>query len=129
MSFDWRPVLLASLLLGGLGRMPPAAAAPELLVVEPSTCVSLSEGRTCYLDTQVHWQVNSGSEHCLFVAGTNVPLYCAAGGRGQVSYAFSGDESQVLELRAANGAVVATTEIQVSWVYNGNQRRRSWRLF
>ncbi|MBQ1782782.1 MAG: DUF3019 domain-containing protein [Gammaproteobacteria bacterium] len=129
MSSDWCPLLFASLLAGGLGHAPLAAAAPELLMVEPSTCVSLSEGRTCYLDTRIHWQVNSVSEHCLFVAGSRDPLYCAAGGGGQLDYAFSGEESLQFELRNATGAVVANTEIQVSWVYNGNQRRRNWRLF
>lgn len=105
------------------------AEAGAVLEVIPSTCVSLSEGRTCYLDTHVHWQVASAAEHCLFVAGQRDPLSCTSNGRGDLDYPFSSDESEQLELRRADGELVATAEILVSWVYNGNQRRRGWRLF
>ena len=124
-----RPVLLVLLaMIASLGAAAEPSPAPGL-VVEPRSCVSLSRGRTCYLDTHIRWRVEGEGRHCLFVVGASEPVHCAAGGHGELVYAFSDSDSQALELRAADGVVVARAEILVSWVYDGNQRRRSWRLF
>lgn len=101
------------------------------LVAIPDTCVALREGRNCYADVEVSWRQQQIGNYCLRNSDSKHIIQCwLMQHKGLFRYEFDSTETVGFELiNSDNGKIVASTEIQLQWVYKNRQKKRRWRLF
>ncbi|MDN3378123.1 MULTISPECIES: DUF3019 domain-containing protein [unclassified Pseudoalteromonas] len=101
------------------------------LLAVPDTCVALREGRNCYADIALNWQQPEVGNYCLRDATSKHIMQCWLRQQsGQFNYAFDSVETIAFELiNSDNGKIIATTQVQLQWVYQNRQKKRRWRLF
>jgi hypothetical protein len=101
------------------------------LQVEPEKCVTLQQGRTCYLDVTVHWKNEVKGDFCLVQESVLEPLKCwNDSDNGALEFEFSSDRTLSLHLIELPGQhVIDSTEIAVKWVYKSRQKASIWRIF
>ncbi|WP_105213015.1 DUF3019 domain-containing protein [Pseudoalteromonas sp. T1lg22] len=118
--------------------LPSWAAQPEALSAElptllstPNTCVALRQGRTCYSDITLNWQVDNEERYCIRQNQATKPLHCwQQQQQGKLVFEFASKTAQGFELfHVTTGKVLARTEVRVQWVYTSGQKKRRWRLF
>lgn len=104
-------------------------AAP--LVALPDTCVALREGRNCYADVTLTWQLPTMGNYCLRDATSKYIMQCwLKQQNGMFEYTFDSQQSISFELFDSNTAqVMGSTEVKLQWVYQNRQKKRRWRLF
>lgn len=134
----WRFLALAVGLLAGqvFATEPAALASDWQLTLTPQHCVTLEQGRLCYADIRVSWQLLSAAvphqaaqpaQLCLYLAQQRLRCWPYQT-QGQWQFEFAAAQSQQLDLRVA-GQLVASRTIQVSWVQQKSRHKRQWRLF
>lgn len=103
----------------------------SVLVALPDTCVALREGRNCYAEVDITWHQQQVGNYCLRNAQSKHIMQCwLMQQKGLFRYQFDSAETIGFELISSdNGKVVASTEIQLQWVYQNRQKKRRWRLF
>lgn len=101
------------------------------LTAIPDTCVALREGRSCYADVTINWQQPLSGNYCLRDADTKHIIQCwLRQQHGEFSYAFDSVHTVSFELiNSDNGKKIATTQVQLQWVYKNRKKKRRWRLF
>ncbi|CAM4068860.1 DUF3019 domain-containing protein [Pseudoalteromonas ostreae] len=101
------------------------------LIALPDTCVALREGRSCYADIELSWQQSSIGNYCLRDATSKHIMQCwLRQSSGKLNYAFDSVESISFELiNSDTGKIIASTQVQLQWVYQNRQKKRRWRLF
>ena len=104
------------------------------LHAQPNKCVALNQGRECFANILIKWQLENVNDYCLLVKHTDgklTELKCwQQTSRGQFSYEFQSTRGlQLLLNRSTDNQTVDTESIQVSWLYQANARKRRWRLF
>ncbi|MFC3032238.1 DUF3019 domain-containing protein [Pseudoalteromonas fenneropenaei] len=101
------------------------------LATTPQTCVSLRQGRNCYIELEINWQVNAAQPVCIKNRNTDIVLECWQDSlQGAFKYDFNHTESQTFELITQHGGQsLASADVQVQWVYTNRQEKRRWRLF
>ncbi|KJZ00813.1 MULTISPECIES: DUF3019 domain-containing protein [Pseudoalteromonas] len=101
------------------------------LLATPNTCVALRQGRTCYSDIELQWQVANDAAYCIREQTKQQPLHCWQGQRqGYIIVDFASPKAVRFELfPRASGETIADTEVRVQWVYTNGQKKRRWRLF
>lgn len=118
--------------------LPSWATQPEALAAEipallstPNTCVALRQGRTCYSDITLNWQVDNEERYCIRQSQATKPLHCwQQQQQGELVFEFASKTAQSFELfHVTSGKVLASTEVRVQWVYTSGQKKRRWRLF
>ncbi|MFT7675683.1 MAG: hypothetical protein ACI845_004110 [Gammaproteobacteria bacterium] len=99
--------------------------------VEPQKCVTLQQGRTCYLDVTVTWQNKMKGDYCLVQESILEPLKCWNNAdNGQFKFEFSGDRTHSLHLvKQPNKRIIHSSEITVKWVYKSRNQASVWRVF
>ena len=111
---------------------PSAKQADNQLLIQPNTCVSLHQGQTCFASLTLSWHTAEKNNYCLYSSAQIEPVQCWVNSQqGQVTQSFSSDHSLRFYLQAdGSDTHVAESEVQVSWVYQKQQKSRlSWRLF
>ncbi len=105
-------------------------ASSNSLVLTPSKCVTLKEGKVCYEDIEVSWHTLQRGNYCLFSSQQTHPLTCWRQARsGQYRFEFKQSHSVLYQLRQMNtNELIAKQRISVKWVYK-NRPNSSWRLF
>jgi hypothetical protein len=121
------------LLLIGIGAFPimPASAADLTLISKPAKCVSLKQGNICYQDIVMHWQSSEAADYCLYNQMEPEPIKCwQEQDHGEFGFEFSFAETQkyVMRLQGENKDL-ATSTIEVKWVYKVRRNQFSWRVF
>ncbi len=103
----------------------------DALIALPDTCVALREGRNCYAEVDITWHQQQIGNYCLRNAQSKHIMQCwLMQQKGLFRYQFDSAETVGFELISSdNGKVVASTEIQLQWVYKNRQKKRRWRLF
>lgn len=101
------------------------------LVALPDTCVALREGRNCYADVTLTWQLPTMGNYCLRDATSKYIMQCwLKQQNGMFEYTFDSQQSISFELFDSNTAqVMGSTEVKLQWVYQNRQKKRRWRLF
>jgi len=103
-----------------------------VLNLQPNKCVALHKGRTCYAKIKINWHVLEHGNFCLHKnSQTNTELACWSNKKqATLEYEFASQSSAEFVLKEKNsGKVVASSKINVSWLYNSSNKRRRWRLF
>lgn len=100
------------------------------LYLEPTKCVTLKEGKTCYQDVIVNWKTNDLGEYCLLQANLPKPLKCWNGvNSGQHKFEFSHSNSTDFYLVSKlDNTRIAKQHFSVKWVYK-KRPTLGWRLF
>ncbi|WP_233998424.1 DUF3019 domain-containing protein [Pseudoalteromonas sp. T1lg48] len=101
------------------------------LLSTPNTCVALRQGRTCYSDITLNWQVSDEERYCIRQSQATQVLHCwQQQQQGELVLEFASATAQGFELfHVTTGKVLASTEVRVQWVYTSGQKKRRWRLF
>lgn len=122
--------LLVSLV--GMNVIPSAAANELRLQLKPSQCVAIHQGKTCYVDIELHWQATSVGEYCLYSSQQTEPLKCwRKANNGLFEREIVARENVLFRLRETkSGGVTISKELEMAWVYKRNAKARSsWRMF
>ncbi len=124
-------VLLSLLLISNFVSAEQSSIAEGELVAVPDTCVALREGRSCYADVVLHWQQPEEGNYCLRDTETKHIIKCwMRQQQGEFNYAFDSKHSVSFELiNSDSSKAIATTQVQLQWVYKNRQKKRRWRLF
>lgn len=135
-QFKW--ILLLGLFVSALSSFTTFAQSRNTMQVglhaQPNKCVALNQGRECFANVLIDWQLESVDDYCLLIKhldGKLTELKCwEQTSRGQLSFEFqSTRDLQLLLTRSADNETVAAESIQVSWLYQASTRKRRWRLF
>lgn len=125
-----------STLLGIVLLLPIESSAQESidevqLTSTPAKCVSLKQGRTCYQDIAFRWKSNTVANYCLYQQDEDEPIKCwPQQKQGYVDYHFAQTKSLNYFLRLKNQEDnIATTTVEVKWVYKRHSDRYGWRIF
>ncbi|MBS3796309.1 MULTISPECIES: DUF3019 domain-containing protein [unclassified Pseudoalteromonas] len=109
----------------------PGPSPSSALLSTPNTCVALRQGRTCYSDITLSWQVANEERYCIRQSQATQVLHCwQQQQQGELVLEFASATAQGFELvHVTTGKVLASTEVRVQWVYTSGQKKRRWRLF
>jgi hypothetical protein len=101
------------------------------LEAKPNVCVALREGRPCFSHIEFSWLQPENEHYCLRAADTKHIIGCwDSNKRPTLLYQFESSSNALFELfNPKSGDPIATTEVQVQWVYTQRQKKRRWRLF
>lgn len=107
------------------------------MIAQPNKCVALTQGRRCYAQVSISWTSNSENDVCLVDLDKQLELYCwRSKTQGRYLYEMASSTDINLALVRKTDAILssqnpqlASTTLKVSWLYEGNTRKRRWRLF
>jgi hypothetical protein len=130
----WRKLTLLCFIFLSLTISVNAQEGSELsnaLSAKPERCIALNEGQMCYQQISFTWQAKKSAYYCLRIVDENKQLFCWENSK-QASYDYDlqSKTNKTFELIDAKGNVIATTSIEIAWVYKAkSQRPVTWRLF
>jgi len=101
----------------------------SVLTAQPTSCITLHQGRECYTNITLHWQSIDVDDYCLFQEKKQ--LRCWKNSRNNMaSITFESSENITFYLvKRDSDTVLAETTITVGWVHKATPRKRRWRLF
>ncbi len=127
---------IASLLFIALNLITPFSYAAEvtpnniIFTAQPTMCVALTQGRTCYANVTIEWNTVKEGDFCILQKASNKQLKCWQQTQGKIfSFEFESNKSITYQLIKDNNELVAETTINVTWVHKKSPRKRRWRLF
>lgn len=101
------------------------------LNIQPSRCIALREGQTCYQTLSIEWQTPETGEYCLYDLEANILIHCwQQASQGVYEFEFEGNKSVQYVLMDRDKTPIAKADLEVNWVYKKQVERTStWRLF
>ncbi|WP_168203974.1 DUF3019 domain-containing protein [Aliikangiella coralliicola] len=102
------------------------------LEIKPGQCVALHQGQECYVDVEFSWKVGQQGDYCLYSSQQKPALKCwRKKQNGWFKREIVANENVMFFLKAADSQVIlATSELEMAWVYKKNSRSHStWRMF
>jgi hypothetical protein len=103
----------------------------KFLKIKPNNCVAISQGRDCFADLEISWQLSQPKNVCLFELGVERPIKCwSKKHKGSYSVSFVAKiDTEFLLVNAASGEVLINEVMSVTWVYRESRKKRRWRVF
>lgn len=120
------------LLSGVVGLLPLNMLAAEVILSShPAKCVSLKQGNVCYQEVHMQWRSSEAADYCLLNHEQEKPLKCwQHQDHGSLRFEFEFPETQKYVIRKAGSEDdLASTVIEVKWVYKVRRSQSSWRVF
>lgn len=104
------------------------------LVVKPTKCITLRQGRPCFAQIEIRWQSVIKDDFCLYHyknEGVQQLIHCWENSQGErFIFNFESSEKITFELiNQQNKNIRLFTAVEVSWVHKGTPQKRRWRLF
>jgi len=104
---------------------------------QPSNCIALRHGRTCYANVTLSWNNPIKQDYCLYIKQPKLKftqlsaIKCWKNSNGnQVIFNFESDKKIEFQLLSSTDKrVVAEAVVDVSWVHKATPRKRRWRIF
>ena len=104
---------------------------------QPSNCIALRHGRTCYANVTLSWYSPIKQDYCLYIKQAKVklaqlpPLKCWKNSNGnQIVFNFESNKKIEFQLLSStNKHIIAEAMVDVSWVHKATPRKRRWRIF
>lgn len=114
-------------------KAPKRSASSKATIVQmqarPVSCVTLSEGQSCFIKLTISWESNIPIQACL-ISEQSPEGTCWRNERsGEFKADMSLTEDTVWRLLGNQGQPLAEVEVSVAWVYKSRRSRRNWRLF
>jgi len=109
----------------------PTLTASVQFSAKPSQCVALHEGRTCYAQITLSWQINDNGDYCVFEKSKKRLIACWQKGLiNEAKFDFESNEKvEFILIKKGETQPLAETFVDVSWVHKASPRKRRWRLF
>ncbi|MEM0911480.1 MAG: DUF3019 domain-containing protein [Pseudomonadota bacterium] len=103
----------------------------NILILSPSKCIAISEGRDCYADIQISWTLDAAKDVCLFSDLESTPLKCwnSKASAKETFELVSNSSIHFRLLDTNNDELLAESTLKVTWIYKKQQRKRRWRVF
>jgi hypothetical protein len=102
---------------------------------QPSNCIALRHGRTCYANVILRWSNPIRQDYCLYIKHQKpaqlTTLKCWKNSKGN-QFTFNFESNKKIEfqlLSSIDKRVVAEAVVEVSWVHKATPRKRRWRIF
>ena len=111
-----------------------ASVEPETVFIttlsaQPTSCITLHQGRKCYTDITIEWQSTISDDYCLY-QGKNIIHCWPKSNKDKKLISFESKENVIFYLAKRNsGEILAETTVTIGWVHNATPRKRRWRLF
>ncbi len=104
---------------------------------QPSNCIALRHGRTCYANVTLSWYTPIKEDYCLYIKQPKIKLIqlpalkCWKNSNGnQIIFNFESDKKIEFQLLSSTDKrVIAEAAVEVSWVHKATPRKRRWRIF
>ncbi len=104
---------------------------------QPSNCIALRHGRTCYANVTLSWYTPIKEDYCLYIKQPKIKLIklpalkCWKNSNGnQMIFNFESDKKIEFQLLSSTDKrVIAEAVVEVSWVHKATPRKRRWRIF
>jgi hypothetical protein len=104
---------------------------------QPSSCIALRHGRTCYANVTLNWVSATKQDYCIYIKPLQAKksqeksVKCWKNSQGnQVVFNFESNQKVEFQLMSSkDNKVIAETAVEVSWVHKATPRKRRWRLF
>jgi hypothetical protein len=104
---------------------------------QPSNCIALRHGRTCYANVTLSWYTPLKQDYCLYIKQSQIKkqqlpaLKCWKNSNGnQIVFNFESNKKIEFQLLSSiDKRVVAEAVVEVSWVHKATPRKRRWRIF
>ena len=104
---------------------------------QPSNCIALRHGRTCYAIVKLNWSSSIKQDYCIYIKQAETEntllksLQCWKNSKGsEVVFNFESDKKIEFQLISSKDKqVIAETAVEVSWVHKPTARKRRWRIF
>jgi len=104
-------------------------ALSSVLTAQPTSCITLHQGRECFTNITIHWQGIDIDDYCLYQEKKMLRCWQKSN-HNKTSFTFESSENITFYLVKRNTDVVlAETTITVGWVHKATPRKRRWRLF
>jgi hypothetical protein len=103
----------------------------DYLKIMPNNCVSIAQGRDCYTDIEISWQLSFPKTVCLFKQGVEKSIACwAKANKGTYLLTFvEKKDTRYILVDPANNEVLFSETMSVTWVYKESRKKRRWRIF
>ncbi len=100
-----------------------------VLSAQPTSCITLHQGRKCYTNITIDWQSSIMDDYCLYQEKT--VIHCWPKSKKDKTFiSFESEENVTFYLAKRNSDVtLAETTITIGWVHKATPRKRRWRLF
>lgn len=130
----FRSILLMALILNTMQVNAQQSTIEQgyLLHTNPTRCVALRQGQTCYQEIQIKWQAPETGHYCLVNLTTSMVSQCWKNQQqGSITLDFKAMKSNQIALRKyASDQDLANASITVAWVFSSSKRNKSnWKLF
>lgn len=101
------------------------------LVLSPKQCVAMRQGQKCYVDVELKWQSKTQGDFCLYSSQVEQPLQCWQDSRlGHFEREIVAKNNVIFVLKLQKDTLIlATTKLEMAWVYKKNIRSNAWRMF
>lgn len=138
MYFNVHNALVGLFILVFFYQPSPANAAKEtaiktVLTAQPTSCITLHQGRKCYTNITMNWKVADIGDYCLYQLRSQAKkvIHCwPKSNRNTTSIPFESKEDVTFYLAKANSdKSLAETTVTIGWVHKATPRKRRWRLF
>jgi len=104
---------------------------------QPSNCIALRHGRTCYANVTLSWYSPIKQDYCLYIKQTKIKsaqlpaLKCWKNSNGnQIIFNFESNKKIEFQLLSSTDKrIIAEAMVDVSWVHKATPRKRRWRIF
>lgn len=109
----------------------PSITGSVIFTAKPTQCVALRQGRTCYAQIKLNWQVSDVGEYCIYEKNSNELVQCWHSTRLNTAMFDFQSKKRVDFILVKKGKKnpIAETFVDVSWVHKSTPRKRRWRLF
>jgi len=106
------------------------AAADATLSAKPNKCVSLNKGQVCYQRIELAFVASTQGDYCIYRSDQTQPLQCFEKTReGVTRVSFESSKDMQFVLKDSELKSVASSIVEVAWVYKRTRKRSRWRLF
>jgi predicted AlkP superfamily phosphohydrolase/phosphomutase len=110
---------------------------PLTFTAQPSNCIALRHGRTCYANVKLNWSSHIKQDYCIYIKQqktertTRESIQCWKDSNGsQIVFNFESNKKIEFQLISSkDNQVIAETAVEISWVHKPTPRKRRWRIF
>jgi len=97
--------------------------------ISPNQCVTLRQGQPCFVRIRFNWVAPEPLQACLRnIDGENLACWQTAM-QGAIVLPQTLPNSTEYSIVDADGLVISSATVSVSWVYRKKRSKRRWRLF
>jgi hypothetical protein len=102
------------------------------LVIEPTQCVSLRQGQSCFVNVDISWEVIKTGNYCIYSTQKKTPLKCWSNSNaGHFQQELVVKQNVTFTLKSQNNNIsIVSSVLELAWVHKAQPlSHSSWRVF